>query len=871
VTSDEIRDLYLSYFETRGAKVIPSSSLVPEGDPTLLLTSAGMVQFKPYFLGEITPPSPRLVSCQKCFRTTDIESVGDSTHLTFFEMLGNFSIGDYFKAEAIDWAWEFVTGKLHLPPERLWVTIFLNDDEAFNLWRKIGVPESRIVRLGETDNFWGPAGSSGPCGPCSEIHYDFGATYGCGQPGCAPGCKCGRFCEIWNLVFTQYNQDAEGKRTPLPRPNIDTGMGLERITAIVQGKRTVYESDLFFPLLNKVSQLSGQAYGANPEIDNAMRVVAEHSRGVTFLIADGVLPSNEGRGYVLRRLIRRAMLYSRSLGLEKPFLAEVAKETIVCMGHIYPEIRQNNDFIMKVIHLEKERFTDTLTIGLELLRAIMTENKAKGNYEIGGVQAFKLYDTYGFPVEMTQEIAMQSRFAVDMDGFAAEMARQREMARAAHKFDLTQKNDLQEKLAQLPPVKFHGYHDLKEDSMITAIARGGNLIDSITEGEEAGLVLAETPFYAEMGGQAGDRGQIIGPNGHFEVIDTIRLNPDMVLHQGRVVRGQLQRQSRVTAIVNSERRLDIARNHTATHLLQATLRDLLGRHVQQRGSMVTADRLRFDFSHLAALTREEIEEIERRVNFLVRHNLAVVCQDMAYQEAVESGAMALFDEKYCDRVRVVSIGSPAVSIELCGGTHIQSTGEIGYFHVVMESSVGAGLRRLEGVTGRAAADLLLQRLAIVDNLSHLLHSSADDVKNKVHQLTADLEQERKQRMALETQLARSAAETLASQAETVKDISLLTAEVPQTSLDNLRIMIDIILDKLPHAIVVLGTVSGDKPLFMAAVSSDLITKGFHAGDIVKKVAQVTGGSGGGKPRLAQAGGKDKDKIGEALALVRTLI
>jgi len=871
VTSDEIRDLYLKYFQSRGARVIPSSSLVPEGDPTLLLTSAGMVQFKPYFLGEIAPPSPRLASCQKCFRTTDIESVGDATHLTFFEMLGNFSIGDYFKTEAIEWAWEFVTQKLQLPPERLWITVFLDDDEAFQYWRKLGVPENRIVRLGEKDNFWGPAGSSGPCGPCSEIHYDFGAEHGCGQAGCAPGCKCGRFCEIWNLVFTQFNQDTEGKRTPLPRPNIDTGMGLERITTIVQNKRTVYESDLFVPLLNRVARLVGKPYGTDSKTDNAMRVVAEHGRGVTFLIGDGVLPGNEGRGYVLRRLIRRAALYGRQLNPEKAFIDEVAEETIARMSHVYPEIKQNRDFILKVIRLEKDRFTETLNTGLELLDSIMAEVKTRGNKTISGAQAFKLYDTYGFPVEMTQEIAVQSGYTVDMKGFAAEMARQRETARASHKFDLEQKNELHEKLARLPAVKFNGFHTLQGNSTITALAKDGQLVDSLNEGEPGMLVLRETPFYGEMGGQVGDSGEIIGPNGRYEVETTIRVSPDIIVHQGRVTQGRLERDIPVTVKVDAERRLDIARNHTATHLLQAVLRDTLGKHVQQRGSQVTADRFRFDFSHLEALSGAELEEVERQVNSLVRRNMAVSCREMAYQEAVDSGAMALFDEKYGDRVRVVAVGNPAVSTELCGGTHVESTGEIGSFHISVESSVGAGVRRIEGVTGRAAAELFLNRLAIVDNLTRQLHIVPDELTDKIAQMATELDLQRKQKTLLESQIAKRTAESLAGQAETVKDISLLSIEVPPVSLDNLRIMVDIILEKLPRAIVVLGTISGDKPLFLAAVSADLVAKGYHAGEIVKKVAQVTGGGGGGKPRLAQAGGKDKDKLSEALALVKTLL
>jgi len=507
VTSDEIRAAFLVFFEEKSHKIIPSSSLIPRGDPTLLLTSAGMVQFKPYFLGEAVPPSRRLASCQKCFRTSDIASVGDSRHLTFFEMLGNFSIGDYFKREAISWAWEFVTQRLGLSPERLWVTIFLDDDESFRIWREVGVPEERLLRFGEEDNFWGPAGDSGPCGPCSEIHYDFGEEVGCGKPSCRPNCDCGRFSEIWNLVFTQYNQDKDGHRTLLPKPNIDTGMGLERTAAVVQGKTLVYETDLFVPLTHKISKLAGRKYGSEAAVDNAMRVIAEHSRGIAFLIADGVIPSNEGRGYVLRRVLRRTALFGRRLGLDKPFIGEVARATIEQMKHVYPEIGQRRDFILQVIENEEARFSETLSTGLELLDGIMEEAASKGRHKILGKQAFKLYDTYGFPVELTTEIAADRGFSVDLEGFEKEMEKQRERAKAVPKFRLVKK-ETWSIYDQVTP--FVGYHSLKHKSVIIDLRVDSESVEAIKEGQEASLILETASYYRAMGGQVGDTGEIRG-------------------------------------------------------------------------------------------------------------------------------------------------------------------------------------------------------------------------------------------------------------------------------------------------------------------------------------------------------------------------
>jgi alanyl-tRNA synthetase len=869
VTSDELRAAFLGFFENKGHKIILSSSLIPHGDPTLLLTSAGMVQFKPYYLGEAVPPNPRLASCQKCFRTTDIESVGNTKHLTFFEMLGNFSIGDYFKKEAIAWAWEFVTEKLKLPKERLWVTIFLDDDEAFGYWQKIGIPEKKIVRFGEKDNFWGPAGDSGPCGPCSEIHYDFGEEAGCHKPDCRPGCDCGRYSEIWNLVFTQYNQDKDGKRTPLPRPNIDTGMGLERTAAVVQGKTSVYETDLFTPLLKTVSELTSKKYGTDNDSDNAIRIIAEHSRGIAFLIADGVLPSNEGRGYVLRRLLRRAALFGRRLGLERPFLSETAKTTMKLMGRVYPELVQRRDFILKVIELEEMRFNETLNTGLELISDIMTKLEAGSRRVISGEDAFRLYDTYGFPVELTKEIAAGRGFDIDLAGFEKEMEKQRERAREAQKFRPDIHLWLSRPLSK--QTTFVGYSSVRQKTVILSILVGNDSVAEAKEGQEASLILESTPFYGEMGGQVGDTGEIRSGTGRFEVTGTIRIPPDIIVHQGKVTQGSLRVGDGVEAEVDVARRLDIARNHTATHLLQAALRQVLGEHIQQRGSLVAPERLRFDFSHLVPMTKKETQQVNSIVNERIRQNLIVWDEEIPYKQAKDEGAIALFDEKYGDMVRVLRVGQPPISAELCGGTHVTTTGEIGFFHIISESSIGAGLRRIEAVTGRGAEAYVEKRLVDLEKTAEYLETEPDRILEKAESVSAELKEASKRTLALERELSKKIAESLLAQVETVKGIKVLAAKVPSARIEVLREMSDRLREQLKSAVVVLGTVSEGRPVFLAVVTPDLVARGYNAGEIVKKVAKVAGGSGGGKATLAQAGGKYKEKVDEALKLVKSLI
>jgi alanyl-tRNA synthetase len=866
LTGDEIRSKFLSYFEEKGHKVIPS----PHGDPTLLLTTAGMVQLKPYFMGLAKPPQTRLTSCQKCFRTTDIESVGDASHLTFFEMLGNFSVGDYFKAEAIAYAWEFIVLRLGISKEKLWITVYLDDDEAIQLWLKMGVPSERIVRLGEDDNFWGPAGDSGPCGPCSEIHYDFGEPAGCGKPDCNPSCKCGRFCEIWNLVFMQYNQDKQGLRTALPKPNIDTGMGLERITAIMQGQNTVYKTDIFQPLLRRAAELTGKKYGTGGEDDRSMRVVAEHGRAVSFLIADGVQPSNEGRGYVLRRLLRRGVLFGRRLGLDKPFLMDMASAAIEQKGKIYPELLKRRDFILEVVRNEEDRFAATLNTGLELLEEILQRDDTKVRMRITGESAFKLYDTFGFPVEITREIASSRGFEVDLEGFEREMDKQREKARSVNKFGGAEKGS-SKFTGEFEPTRFTGYTRLKESTRIAGIVIANEEANEAATGQKAGIVLEDTPFYAEMGGQVGDTGNIRAEGGLFEVTNTIKLNARTVLHQGTVVEGSLAVGDPVTAEVDPERRADISRNHTATHLLHYALRQVLGEHVQQRGSLVEPMRLRFDFSHLAPLSLEEISRIEEIVNSEIRHNHPVYDKQMSYKEAVASGAIALFDEKYGDVVRVLSVGRPPISTELCGGTHVSGTGEIGFFGITAEASVGSGLRRVEAVTGREAARMASNSLGTLQALGKLLDVNPEGVLQKVQLLLDSRDREIKRAESLERDAALKAVPSLLNRAVDIGGARLLAARVEPCRPETLRDMADALRDKLGSAIVVLGTVSDDKPYFVVTVTTDLTSKGYNAGSIIRQVAAIIGGGGGGKPNQAQGGGKDVARLDEALASVPSLL
>jgi alanyl-tRNA synthetase len=871
VTSDELRQGFLSFFQDREHKIIPSSSLVPHKDPTLLLTSAGMVQIKPYFLGLEAPPSQRLASCQKCFRTTDIDSVGDSKHLTFFEMLGNFSVGDYFKRETISWAWEFVTRYLKLPEERLWITIYSDDEDAFSCWRKIGVPADKILRFGDEDNFWGPVGDSGPCGPCSEIHYDLGAEFGCGKPECRPNCECGRFSEIWNLVFTQYNQDRSGRRTTLPKPNIDTGMGLERTLAAIQGKPSLYETELFFPLIDRICQLSGKEYGREENTDRAIRIVAEHSRGIAFLIGDGVMPSNEGRGYVLRRVIRRASLFGRKLGVSNPFLNEMVNIVISTMSHIYPQLIDKRNSISNMISAEEEKFIATLDTGLNLVENLIREASAQGRKELKSEEVFRLYDTYGFPPELTAEIAREKGLFIDWEGFQAEMDKQRERARgvvvkpraataaaATHGPDVVGTN-------------FVGHRNYSSRSKVRDLVTNESSVRSVAEGSEVDVILDKTPFYGEMGGQVGDSGEMNSKKGKMVVANTLRTASGVIIHRGRMVEGSISIADEVEARIDVPRRLDIARNHTATHLLQAALRQTLGSGVYQKGSLVEAERFRFDFSHMAPISEEELLQIQKQINEWIRQDLRVKAKELAYTQAMAEGAIALFEEKYGEEVRMLEIGEPAISKELCGGTHVRSTGEIGMFLITSESGIGTGLHRIEGVTGRKAESLIESRLAALQHIAKEVGSSVEEVPGKVKALIDELEGERRREVWLERELSHRIAMDLAEQTEQVSGVTILAARVPALTMPVLREMGDILRDRLKSAVVVLATVYNGKPGFLAMVTPDLVARGFHAGDIINQVAKVTGGGGGGKAAMAQAGGKDTNKVDEALQLVRIVV
>jgi alanyl-tRNA synthetase len=800
--------------------------------------------------------------------------VGNSKNLTFFEMLGNFSVGDYFKRETISWAWEFVTAHLKLPEERLWVTIYLDDDEAFAYWREIGVPVEKILRFGEEDNFWGPVGDSGPCGPCSEIHYDLGEEVGCGRPECKPNCDCGRFFEIWNLVFTQYNQDKGGQRTPLPKPNIDTGMGLERTLAAIQGKSSPYETDLFSSLVDHICHLSGKGYGRDEDTNRAIRIVAEHSRGIVFLVADGVMPSNEGRGYVLRRILRRAALFGRKLGLNDPFLNEMAEVAVSTMSHIYPELMANQSLISEVIRVEEEKFIATLDTGLNLVEKLIGEASAQGREGLTSEEVFRLYDTYGFPPELTAEIAREKGLSIDWEGFQTEMEKQRERARATQKVSVGGTLDLKGELnvKRLPKqTDFVGYKVASSQSKVIELTVKEKPRETASQGDEVCVVLGRTPFYGEMGGQVGDSGEISSQKGKIAIVNTVRTPSNVIIHQGKIIRGSISVGDEVEAKVDVTRRLDIARNHTATHLLQAALRQTLGSRVYQKGSLVEPERFRFDFSHLGQVTEGQLSEIQRQVNEWIRQNLKAEPKILPCKQAIAEGAIALFEEKYGEEVRMLEIGEPPISKELCGGTHVSSTGEIGAFLITSESSIGTGLHRIEAVTGRKAESLIEARLAALQSVAREVEGSLEEVPGKVKALIGELEAERKRVLSLERELSRKIAGDLFGQMEQVSGVTVLAARVPTLTMPILREMGDILRSRLQSAVVVLATVYDDKPSFLAMVTPDLIARGFHAGDIINQVARVTGGGGGGKAAMAQAGGKEAAKIDEALKLVKNII
>lgn len=870
MTTAEIREKYLSFFEEKGCKRMPSSSLIPD-DPSLLLTSAGMVQFKPYFLHvkEFDPAYIGSTTVQKCVRTNDIDIIGTTgRHLSFFEMLGNFSFGKYFKDEMCAWAYEFATEVLELPKEKLYFTVFENDDETIEIWKDLGVSEDHISRLGEDDNFW-RAGPTGPCGPCSEIYFDQGPDFGCGSPDCAPGCDCDRFLEFWNCVFTQYDGQEDGTLAPLPTKNIDTGMGLERMAAIMQGVQSNYETDVMRDLISVGERLSGKTYKENAESDLSLRIIADHSRSVTFMIADGILPSNEGRGYVLRRLLRRAVMHAHKLGIEGAFLSNYVDAIVRLMGHVYPEVVDNRELVERVILSEEERFGVTLRQGQAYLADAL--EKLEGTV-LDGATAFTLHDTYGFPVEITEEICADAGIAVDKEGFEACMEQQRERARAATKDDAeaawsTYGGIHDELLKELGATGFVGYARLSATAEVRALVKGGERVDALAQGEEGEVILGLTPFYAEMGGEVGDTGTIEAEGLKVEVVDTKAPAKGLVSHSVRVVEGAVHQGDTVRAIVDELRRKRITRNHTCTHLLHAALRTVLGDHVKQAGSYVGPDRLRFDFTHFQGMTAEQISEVERVANNVIMQALPLNIYETSLDEARESGVTGLFGEKYGDVVRVVEAGE--FSRELCGGCHVGNTAEIGFVKIASESSVGANVRRIEAVTSFDALDYMNKMEAELKEAAAELKVSMFDVAERT---AAHIEAikgfEMEQKQAKKAAAEGSVAEYL----ESMVDVGypLVIARIDGLDSGALRNAWDIMRSRMPKpGACVIGTVNDGKPVIMAAATDEAVAAGFNAGSLIKEIASNIKGGGGGKPTMAQAGGKNAEGMDAALEAART--
>ncbi|HLI06869.1 MAG TPA: alanine--tRNA ligase [Ktedonobacteraceae bacterium] len=871
LTGTEIRQQFLDFFASKGHLKMPSSSLVPRNDPTVLLTTAGMQQMIPYFLGRETPPALRLTSAQKCFRTTDIDKVGNERTLTFFEMLGNFSVGDYFKRDAITYAWEFLTQVVGLPTERLHPTVHPEDEEAAQLWTEItGIPDDAITRL--EDNWWGPPGASGPCGPDSEIYYDRGIEHGCGRADCAPGCDCERFLEIWNLVFMQYFQDFDGTRTPLPKKNIDTGMGLERLSMVLQGKESVFDTDLFRPIIDHFAGVVGTTYGSNAKADASLRVIADHSRALVFLAADGVLPGNEGRGYIFRRLLRRAVRHGKLLGLEKPFLAEAADTVINLMKSHYTELGVQRDHIVEILSLEERKFSQTLNTGLTLLNELLENLRQQGQNVIPGEEAFKLYDTHGFPLELTQEIAAEHDFSVDVAAFAQAMERQQERSRAGSAATFVQSRDeqaLTNILQRVGPTEFSGYEGVTGSGKVVGLVVNGEEVESISAPQQALVLLDTTPFYAESGGQIGDRGEINSPVGVFQVEDTRRPLKGLIVHYGHINEGYLRVGDSVQANVISQRREDTMRNHSATHLLHKALRDYLGPQVEQRGSLVEPERLRFDFTSPRALTTQDILQIDEQINRWIRADFPVQTRIMPLQEALQTGAMALFGEKYDEFVRVVSMGS---STELCGGTHCASTGQIGIYITIQETSIAAGIRRIEALTGRAAEAYLRRRSQLIDTLSTKLQTQPETLEARVEQLSQELAAARRQLAQFQREAAVREAEALVARARDIAGVPVVatTVEVPDDKV--LREIGDMVRGKLSQpGVVVLAHPFDERVSIQVSVDKALTKRGLHAGKIASVIGERLGGRGGGRPESAQGGGKNKAELGAALDLVPKLV
>jgi alanyl-tRNA synthetase len=868
--SAKIRQLFLDFFKEKDHVILPSSNLLPKGDQTLLFTNAGMVQFKAVFTGNEERPSKRAATVQKCLRAggkhNDLENVGRTArHHTFFEMLGNFSFGDYFKKEACEWAWEFLTEWLKLPKDKLLITVYEKDDEAAEIWEKhVGIPSEKIFRLGEKDNFW-QMGDTGPCGPCSEIHIDQGPETGCGKPDCQVGCDCDRYLEIWNLVFMQYNRNSSGEMIPLPKPSIDTGMGLERLAAILQCKTNNFDSDLFIPIIENVEDISGRKYGADTSTNISMRVIADHIRTTAFVLSEGLMPSNEGRGYVLRRIIRRAARHGFMLGIQGPFLYMMLDTVYHTMSGIYPELLESTDMIKKVLKSEEERFAHTLSSGMGILDKLIEEVKSAGQTKVPGSELFKLYDTYGFPLDLAQDIAEDNGLEVDHQGFNEEMEGQKTRARASW---IGAGDDVPEVYGEikkeLDHTEFLGYETLQSDARVVALIKDSKAVEEAGEGDEVEIVLDRSPFYGESGGQVGDSGTIRSDGLKFEVSYTKKIN-DILVHSGTVKRGTIKKGMSVQASVREERRRDIMRNHTATHLLHTALKAVLGDHIKQAGSLVSPDRLRFDFNHFFAMDQREVSEVEEIVNEKIMENIPVDVTETSLDDAISNGVTALFGEKYGEKVRVVRGGD--FTAELCGGTHCRATGEIGPFKIVSEGSVAAGIRRIEALTGFASLEFNRERENELKKAAGLLKVNDMGVSGKVEKIIADLKQNEKELEKIKNKATTSNIGGIIKNVIEIGDVKVLAYKAEGMDIKGLRNLSDKLKDKIGSGIIVLGSVLDGNAYYVSVVTKDLVPA-FNAGEILKA---VTGGKGGGRPEMAQGGTKDTDGIEKAIGSVEDII
>ena len=862
---NQLRKMFLEFFESKGHLAMKSFSLVPHNDKSLLLINSGMAPLKPYFTGQEIPPRRRVTTCQKCIRTGDIENVGKTArHGTFFEMLGNFSFGDYFKEEAIQWTWEFLTDVVGLDPDRLYPSVYVDDDEAFEIWnKKIGIPAERIFKFGKEDNFW--EHGSGPCGPCSEVYYDRGEKYGCGKPDCTVGCDCDRYMEIWNDVFTQFDNDGEGHYTELEQKNIDTGMGLERLASVVQDVDSIFDVDTIKALRDHVCRLAGKDYGKEYKDDVSIRVITDHIRSVTFMISDGIMPSNEGRGYVLRRLLRRACRHGRLLGIHKGFLPELAETVIEGSKDGYPELEEKKEFILKVIAKEEEQFNKTIDQGLGILSDMIADMESKGEKTLNGEEAFRLYDTYGFPLDLTKEILEEKELGVDEEGFHACMEVQRKKARDAREVTNYMGADVTVYESIDPGVTstFVGYDNLTCDSDVTVLTTEEEIVDALSEGQKGTIFVNETPFYATSGGQEADTGYIRTAEGEFKVEDTVKLLGGKIGHIGEMTKGMIKTGDKVTLEVDAKKRALSARNHSATHLLQKALRTVLGTHVEQAGSSVNEDRLRFDFTHFSAMTPEELQKVEDIVNEQISRGLDVIVKNMPIEEAKKTGAQALFGEKYGDIVRVVNMSG--FSIEFCGGTHVKNTSEIMAFKIISESGVAAGVRRIEALTSDGLMKYYAQIEEKLKNAAHLLKATPDNLADKITHMIAENKSLHSEVESLKNKMAQDAAGAVLDQVKKVKGIKLLAAQLDGVDMNGLRDLGDQFKAKLGEGVIVLASGNDGKVSLMATATDGAMKQGAHAGNLVKAIAGCVGGGGGGRPNMAQAGGKNPAGIPDALA------